>query len=393
MAFSLLEKAYTWNQKLNDIIIPYPLIYDTRLKCWRFQGLQHTFKSVRFPFYLTLSFIVLAVTFAISLSEIYHPTYLDTEEVLSTFLASFSVANGITMHYAYLRFGLDYAFTSNQTKQIYQKYLSLELALAESNREKWKILTRRQSEVQKVAKGTILIVLIETLMVTTMPLAGVSYNIDPMYSFFKLLEIYNPDIFSGLKSNIFVISIVSIASVLFIHVMCIGTRTSHIMMFSNGPLWMSVVSSLRSQKPSPATIRVYHQQWLLIQRLRPVLVATSSIVLSIYFLLLVFGINSVLVWFSYKQYFLAFCGALYMLYCVHNVMLGINLGCQLNENSEKLISNWKSFHGIGKYIRVTVRSLPVLTSPAGCVGVVDKDMKLNYIDNLVNYIVNLMVLT
>lgn len=393
MTSSLLDRAYKLNQHINNLIFPtYFVSFDSHKNCWKYNGTLETSKTASFYLLIVIIICFFIITSVITFSEIYHPSYLDTEEVLSTFVAIFTTVDGITIHLSLAYFGQDYIFAVNETLRLYRKQLTYELHNARNNREKWRILQNRQLELHKVGKGTMFLLLLEMALLTAMPIASVAYNIDPLYSFFKILGIYYPNYFSSLNSILIVSR--ALVSILYVHVVYMGPRIYHILMQSSGPLWMNVVESLLSaNKPNIALLELYRQQCIVVKNCAPAQISTSSISLSTYFLLLVFGVNAVLTWISAEECVLAVGGAIYMGYVFFNVMSSINLACKLYRVTDNLLKNWRSRLGLSKYVRLVLRSFCKMTSPAGSMGVIDNDMKLHYLDNLVNYVVNVLMMT
>lgn len=157
---------------------------------------------------------------------------------------------------------------------------------------------------------------------------------------------------------------------------------------------LRLVQTLKLQMCRHAAISHYTHLQLQLNNLQGFEKALSTCGLSIIFIILIVSLNGII--FAWRErsgflFIMAFLVGSNAVVVMYNALL---LGCSIYENSVKILQMWSRQLAERKncsYLSKVARSCQPLSLPAGNVGILDRDIKMNYFDKVVVYSVNVMV--
>lgn len=117
--------------------------------------------------------------------------------------------------------------------------------------------------------------------------------------------------------------------------------------------------------------------------------------LSFTFIIIVNGVGAAFVAFIEGNYLLSFLSITAIIPSFVVLQLVFSTLCSVFENSQVILERWKERAAWIKdagYMKRLVRSLHVLALPAGNMGIMDRQIKVNYHDALLNWIVTILMI-
>lgn len=150
---------------------------------------------------------------------------------------------------------------------------------------------------------------------------------------------------------------------------------------------------------SVTNIRIYQEIGTVTRSLFVVEKLLTAVALGAVFVLVLVGTCALVVFTKQNNVMLAIPALLIALFSMTVLQFMFLAGCSFYKWSTALLSKWKLeiyiFDGARPskaYIRRVVKSLQVISVPAGSVGILDVDIKFNYLHNLLENTVNSVVM-
>lgn len=143
-------------------------------------------------------------------------------------------------------------------------------------------------------------------------------------------------------------------------------------------------------------VKFYKTMQLAFNILRGFAIALGSCALSMAFVGLVVGVNATLIGLRMRNPMVYVSSFGLSLMIIGLLQVGFIANCSVFENSGKILQRWKEHAGYrrdGGFAKRVVRSLRVMSIPACDIGIVDKDIKMNYCDGVLNYILTALMIS
>lgn len=217
-------------------------------------------------------------------------------------------------------------------------------------------------------------------------------NLDPFYLIF---------VFHGWSTGTSFTSYIFLTFVCFMLVCFCGMvtmvslRTMAILLLNLGVTCNNLlISLLRREILAPTEIQFYFKYYIILSELKDFLVVISAGGLSLCFFLLVLGGNVAIIGLILGNP-LVYVPAFFITFTFLLVLnLILALTCGINENALKILKIWRQQancrRGTGYWRRV-IEALPLISIPVGRIGIIDRDIKMNYFQGCLLYLVNILI--
>lgn len=144
-------------------------------------------------------------------------------------------------------------------------------------------------------------------------------------------------------------------------------------------------------------ISTYAQVAIGVKLVEPLLIKLSTVLLGGVFIGIVFGIHVTMVGIYQKDYETIAVVVGVLSVCVCGLAFQLKLGCVVFQASRSVVRSWNMDRtkGVKKdaYKDKLFRSLKPLALPAGNIGVIDEEIAMNYYENLLHYILDVVIYT
>ncbi len=366
----LIFKVYDIHQRINNTFTWFPLEWDchrNRWNCLPFSNKRSTFRVyilVNFVFKLIL-LTSAAVIIQVELKKpnLFGFLHVLTESIVVLMLLLMSVADYVVLkHVNNLIFACNWIYIAD-------KYLKISIA---EQVLICKILTFSIGSLSLLAYTSIILFTF--------------FELDPFYNVAKYLIYKSAQDFNFLtfyQKCLF--KLVCSTSYFFMaHLFLSGFLNLMLLTFSEGLYRLLQLKYLQQQKqPTAFLIHLYRQCKIVVNILRPYEYDASTLVLSIVFVMCLIFSSIFFIAFSKKLYlFLVISLALLFLTIGLLDMLFV-IGCSFYKSSSKTLLQWKCGAGL-KSARLfkILKSLQILAVPAGDAGIIDSEIKANYLYSL-----------
>lgn len=217
-------------------------------------------------------------------------------------------------------------------------------------------------------------------------------DLDPLY-ILCLLQNY---LFPSLKISNLLILCRYIYFGWFTQVCASGFRTVSICALVGGFCRGKYLFWLSKQKFKVPLIRFYCQNYVVQAAMNSFEFKASSAIFSVAFGVITFGTYVTLVGQNIGFKTLSVVGLVGIGLGIAVLQCFFMVGCAYFNNSLNVLHKWKkdlSLRGSCLYLRKKLKSLRPIAMPAGGVGIIDNDIKINYFYNLLAYVVNVILST
>lgn len=367
-----IYSVYQFNQNLNSYT-GFPLSWKSETKSWNWNTSNGLLSTVKNYFFISsvLKLINITLVMLTSLAAYQSPKYflwyhLATQWTINFILFIVTVIDRIT----YTE-GTSIVFITNYVNRV-------------------KHSRKIPPDVHKLISLVALSYgfLIATLSYTVACLF-VGLNIDPIFTVTKFaLHYYS-------KEMEFVITFKILRLIFYIyfaHVVFTSTRTMFLATTSFALYRLFFLKDLQlERRPSHASILFYQESYIVLNIMRSFeLKITSFVLVTVYSIFILFW-NVVIIAIRKKIGLLFMIGM--SMICIATIGLHIlfAVGCCFYKSSTRILRDWKSAKHLSRYKRKTIGSLPVIALPAGGAGIIDIEIKINYLDNLLGSIVDSIV--
>ncbi len=160
--------------------------------------------------------------------------------------------------------------------------------------------------------------------------------------------------------------------------------------------FQNVVKIVRNRKLNYTTIFLYKQ--LIVERniLKSFEQCITSFGLFVMFVLLVLAISGTIIAWKLNRLIIFYLALFLFIFTLGAVVIGLGVCCSTFEYSVKIQNNWavhlKEFPRYGRlFLRKLVLSCKLLSIPAGYVGIIDNEIKMNYFGVTVDSTINLLI--
>lgn len=165
-------------------------------------------------------------------------------------------------------------------------------------------------------------------------------------------------------------------------------------LFSCGQVSLNVVKYLRQMELGFFQIKLYRQLQLGFRLIYTVIQMVNGVFLSVAFFLLLICINLSVFGRGFVSLNMHTVILSFILILAVFVMIVFNIGIFVSEMTSELLKRWKcEVHQAVrvKYMNVLVLSLRPISFPVGSVGIIDREIKVNYLNALIDYVVNTLI--
>lgn len=215
---------------------------------------------------------------------------------------------------------------------------------------------------------------------------------DPIYMF--MLYYYGQ---ASCISGFYITALRCIVYLYFLNISLIISRYSLIFYVYSGMTVYQIINLLFRVNPTVNcfSLNAFRKVAIWLNLFKPVHVAVSSGILTIYFGTLVIGTNCIIIGVFLNKISLIVIGSVITMASLGIVRIAFFLCCHICEDSRALLHTWtnSAMHmRNGGYMRRAVQGLSVLSIPAGEVGIFVRDIKMNYMDQVIVYILNVLLI-
>ncbi len=201
-----------------------------------------------------------------------------------------------------------------------------------------------------------------------------------------------------LKDNLF-IGITKVVRLIFLSVVVLffatNLRTSAITTMTHGFYKNTLIRNMTTWKPTKVSIKYYRECVIVTKYLDNFSYKVSTIICGACFIIICTAVNGAMVGKdSGYPILIAISGGI-IAACVITLQLLFLVGGALFINSKDVLWKWKEeasrASGSRAYFKREVKSLPTISMICGDFGIIDQDIKMNYFDNLLAYVVDGMM--
>lgn len=146
-------------------------------------------------------------------------------------------------------------------------------------------------------------------------------------------------------------------------------------------------------KFNKASAHKFRQLAIILNEYHPVFVPLTPVVLSTLFFILVFGANLAIIGIFLTQAVLTSLGATIVFVSVELLDVVFFICCHIPLDSSALLHTWISDRkNDGGYASRVVKGMRVLSIPVGIVGIIDKDIQMNYFAKVISYVADVRII-
>lgn len=175
-------------------------------------------------------------------------------------------------------------------------------------------------------------------------------------------------------------------------------RALSFMVFHPAASTVVLMKILLKRRVSSYNIKIYHQLKVLENIMRSAEVALSGSILGGAFVLIIFCVCTLFYCVKMKRTDDELPILVILCFVIFLIQIILIVGCVLFKLSTGIIAKWNKEAGVDKkndkhkiYLFKVVRSLKFISVPASSVGVIDVEIRMNYMDNLLRNIVGCML--
>lgn len=160
------------------------------------------------------------------------------------------------------------------------------------------------------------------------------------------------------------------------------------------------IEMLRALSSLPATeenIAIYRENAIIAKITYNFELISTRAGLTVLFVGIMLGVNIIIVAYEHGQFLLVALTATFTLVIFIILQLFFLFGCKLYTFSGRTLFSWKMEVNAGKHrqtrswLKRVMKSLKVISMPAGDAGIIDVDIKVNYSENLLGYLADSIV--
>ncbi len=218
------------------------------------------------------------------------------------------------------------------------------------------------------------------------PLFFLWRNLDPIYCLlvtFESKQVFGNLAFTGLSSNIFAHVLRYVLTLMTWQLLQVGLRTLATMFIFLGMTFLILLQHLKKISNWRHGSRLYRELLIVLNYYNICLKHPSSIYLGTCGAMIAFCVSFAIVCiknFGHIQtgMFFVFVGTM----CLGLVMLFLHCGDLFFEISKSIIHKWKKCMALSPYYKRLFVSFSALKFQIGDVGIIDRDIKMNYCDNV-----------
>ncbi len=367
---NLLFQLYNIHQRINNTLTWFPVSWDSNYKRWN--SLPFSINTSNFKIYVlansAFKIILLLSAIAILQAEHSNPGQLGFTHVLTQSLMMIALLLSCVADYIALKHIENLAFACNWT-YIIDKY--------------YKISAKEQLLICKVL--TVSVVSISSLAYCSVVLFTY-LDLDPFYDIAKYLLYMFPEYYNFLTfyQNIMFKLVCFIIYSIMTHLLLPGLINLLVTTFSLGIYRTILLKNLQKQgKPNIFLVRFYRQCQIVSKVLQPFEYDASSAVLCTVFVLCVLYLNVIFIALHKNlNLLMILCSGLLTFY-IGMLHLLFVFGCSFYNYSFKTLAQWKAVtERRHQYMYKTLRSLQIIAVPAGEAGIIDIEIKANYLYSL-----------
>lgn len=202
----------------------------------------------------------------------------------------------------------------------------------------------------------------------------------------------------GLVSDLPLVALRWLVSLIIAHISISVCRYSILFYVYAGMVKYRMLNSMLKVNPnlSRLCVSLYNKLSIQMSNFKAVLILVSTGVLSVFFVGMIMGVNVAFLGILLDEIIFEVMGASLFMFSCGILQITFFFCCHIFEDSSALLVNWRCAARIkkdGGYFQRVVSSMRVIAIPAGNVGIFDKEIKMNYFDEVVNYAANVIVIS
>lgn len=152
---------------------------------------------------------------------------------------------------------------------------------------------------------------------------------------------------------------------------------------------------------SPSTVNIYRELQLVFKVIWEFLICFIGSFFTVAFVCVLIGFDGTLIGWKFVPWSIYAMVPMFTSFVVSFIWLNFKFGCDYYERSDNILVTWRrnitkserrpEYQKNRKLVRRILRSIPKLTFPAGNVGVMDREIKMNYLHALYDYVINSLI--
>ncbi len=175
----------------------------------------------------------------------------------------------------------------------------------------------------------------------------------------------------------------------------VNLRTLFVTAMVQGFYRISLLKIMTKKGPAKNMIKLYREQLIVLNVIHSFDYKATSVGYSYICFLILAAVNGVMIGQERENPMLtaiSVCMITMNLVILHFLFL---LGCSFYSFSKAILRKWSQQIGMKRgpvgYLKRVLKSLPVIAMPVGDIGIVNQDMKINYLNRLLGYVVEGMM--
>ncbi len=368
---NLLFKVYYIHQRLNNTLTWFPLSWDSNYKRWN--CLPFSINTSNFKIYVlannVFKLILLLSAFLIIKVEFANFGQFGFTSILSQSLMVLAILLSFVADYIVLTHLENLAFACNWTYNI-DKY--------------YKISAIEQRLICKV----LAVIIVSAFSLAYCSVILFTYlDLDPFSNVSKCVLYLFPEYcnFLAFYQNI-MFKLVCLFTYLFMaHFALAGLTNLLVTALSEGVYRRIVLKNLQKQgEPNSFLVRFYRQCQIVGRILKPFEYDASTAVLCTAFVLCLLCSNIIFIALrKHSNFLMVICSGL-LIFCIGLLHVVLVIACAYYKYSSKTLAQWKAVTERRQlYLFKTLRSLQIIAMPAGEAGIIDIEIKSNYLHSVI----------
>lgn len=371
-------------------IVPFPLIWDPACRVWRLYNGKNPLKvNLKFSLlfmWKTIVCALLIVAFHLARTN----NEFSLEHIFGCLLSFQIIASSLVSDICMFSFGQDLVSNSNCRFKMEESW------------SEYQLKNRKSIESYNHLIIFIFVFLTVCSLSYLMAFVGTMMNWDPLHvlligtahlilerievPFLRTILVWNSQLFPGKVVRVVVVYVLA-------HMAFTSVRVTFVLGCTSGSVMLILQKMLMESSLESVSIIKYRQ----LQIDRNVLFEVEKVMVTAIFgtcgFCLQGSIVALTICLTREQYLIAAASAILALGCLLLLMMAMYIFCLVNDLSLQTLTRWKrqlSKIKSMKYLRRVVKSCRPLAFPAGDVGIVNKELKINFFQaelmNTINFL-------
>lgn len=402
MASTLFFQTNQINEHLTLLYHPLCIRWNQPQQKWEYslenktKLLPHLFFTIFVP-----GFLIISVVFFIILSIIYDPELYSTKQIIIQLLIGSIIPFVFMLEILLLFYGRELVATAN-----WGIPHVIRLRLVERPKLNTSFITALLEEISKITSSetgknvewfSLLssnFLIITFVMTLVIPITLAFQKLDPLYVISS--GISSKRLLNGpTLDHLFFFKFCQYVGMIYIYQCNLLTLTYCMsLVLSVMQVGVKLILYLNQMQVSYSQVKLYRQVRINVYMMYTMIKILNGTFFSFAFVLLIFSINLSIFGWDFLPFEIYIIVPLIMMITLIITTMGMYVDSFIFEITSKTLIKWKGqIHEVArvKYMRRVLRSMRPISLPIGDVGIIDKDIKVNYLDALMIYIANSLI--